>query len=801
MLVSYKWLQDFLPLNIDPKDLAEKITRTGIEIASTRHPMDGLKKIVVGHVLECKKHPDSDHLSITQVDVGEDEPLQIVCGAPNVRAGQYVIVALHGARIADNVKIKRGKIRGVKSDGMICALQEIGFNEHVVPQEFANGIYVFPEAEKPGEPVYGLLGMDDYILDFDITPNRADTLSMEGAAYEVGAIVSEKPKIESVVLKADGPDWTNELKASADAKLAPKYFLRKVSGVKIADSPLWMQIKLWNAGIRPVNNIVDVTNYVMLLTGQPMHAYDAKAFADGKVAVRLANKGEKIKLLNDEEIDLDPQDIVIANGTTPVALAGVMGGKDSEVTADTTDVIIESAVFDNALVRKAALRHNARSEASSRFEKGVNWDNTQKAIDMAAFLMRNIAEASVNDGEIKATDEIRKPIVITTKISYFNKVIGIDLSAEEIENIFSRLNFEYKVNDDEITVTVPNRRWDIEIPADLVEEVARIYGYDNIKSTHPISVETQGGYSPVEIKLRRLRDVVEAQGLTETINYSLTSPEKSNLFTENTNDLVKVQWPMNSARSVMRKNLISGLLDSASYNIARKQDQLQLFEEGRVFDKIGADYHEYEHLGALYLGLAADNNWQHIDNKIDFYYVKGQLEDLFEAIGIKGAVYQAKEMPGMHPTRTASISVNGEEVGFIGQVMPEKGIFDKNLRNKEIYVYELYLDKLLPLMEKGIQATPAPKYPSIERDLSLLVQSEVTNNDIIEVIKANAGKYLVNLDVIDVYSGQQIGLNMTAITYKLVFRNNKETLTEDVVTKAMDKVIAALKEKLGASVR
>lgn len=801
MLVSYKWLQDFLPVKTDPKDLAEKITRTGIEIASVRHPMEGLKKLVVGHILECEPHPNSDHLSITQVDVGENEPLQIVCGAPNVAADQYVIVALHGARIAGNEKIKRGKIRGVKSDGMICGLQEIGFPDSVVPEEFANGIYVFPNKETPGAEVYDLLGMDDYILDFDITPNRADTLSMEGAAYEVGAIEDEKPKIEPVFLKADGSDWTNELQVSADEKLAPKFFMRKLTNVKIAPSPLWLQIRLWNAGIRPVNNVVDATNYVMLLTGQPLHAYDATVFNTKKAEVRLAHKDEKMTLLNDKEINLDSEDIVITNGSKIVSLAGVMGSKFAQVTDKTTDVILESAIFDSALVRKAALRHDARSEASSRFEKGVNWDNTQKAIDMAALLLRNEAKAVVCDGEIKATDKIRKPAVIETTISHINKVLGTKLTGDEVEEIFGRLEFTTLLAGDKITVTVPNRRWDIEIPADLIEEVVRIYGYDNLQATKPYSIETQGGYSADEIKLRHLRSLVEGQGLGETINYSLTSPEKSNLFTKNDKDLVEVKWPMNSSRSVLRKNLISGLLDTASYNIARKQTELQIFEQGRVFNKTADDHDEYEHLAGLYSGLVAQSNWQHIDQKVDFYYVKGQVEDLFKAIGVTGVTYEADKIAGMHPTRTAKILINNQEVGFVGQVMLPSNLFDKNLNGHEIYVYELDLTHILPMMEKGVKSKPAPKYPSIERDLSILVDGAISNNEIEAVIKQNAGKYLVKLDVIDVYQGNQILINMKSITYKLIFRNNNDTLTDEVASAAIDKVQSALKEKLGAEVR
>jgi len=334
MLVSYNWLKDFLDLDgQDPYELAEEITRSGVEIPDRIHPMDGLKKLVVGRVLDCEG-VEGTHLHLTHVDVGEDEPLQIVCGAPNVAAGEDVIVALHGARIAGNEKIKKGKIRGMESYGMICGLQEIGFSDSVVPQEFVDGIYVFPaDAEvKPGQDVYEALGMHDYILNFDITPNRADTLGMEGAAYEVGAIIDQKPKVEEkVVLKEDGPAWTDSLDVKVDEKLAPKFYLRKLENVKIQDSPLWLQRRLWNAGIRPINNVVDVTNYIMLLTGQPMHAYDAKTFANGKFEVRLANKGEKLTLLNEKEVDLDPKDIIITDGKKPVMMACVMGGLDSEI--------------------------------------------------------------------------------------------------------------------------------------------------------------------------------------------------------------------------------------------------------------------------------------------------------------------------------------------------------------------------------------------------------------------------------------------------------------------------------------
>ena len=804
MLVSYNWLQDFLDVDEKPKDLAEKITRTGVEIASVTHPEEGLKKLVVGHVVDCEA-VEGTHLHLTHVDVGEDEPLQIVCGAPNVAADQDVIVALHGARIAGNEKIKKGKIRGMQSFGMICGLQEIGFSDSVVPEKYADGIFVFPKDSdvKPGDDIYHALGMDDYILDFDITPNRADTLSMEGAAYEVGAIVDQKPKVEDVVLKEDGPDWTDSLNVKVDTKLAPKFYLRKISGVQIGESPLWMQTRLWNAGIRPINNVVDVTNYVMLLTGQPMHAYDAKTFANGKFEVRLANKGEKLTLLNEKEVDLDPNDIVITDGEKPVMMAGVMGGLNSEITADTTDVILESAIFDPTLVRKAALRHANRTEASSRYEKGINWDATEKAINMAALLLRNDTNATVDEGIIKAADTEREPVVVKTTVSYINHVLGTEISAEDMIKIFDCLGFSVDQDVDNIAVHVPNRRWDISIPADLVEEVGRIYGYDNLKSTQPLLDETNGGYSDFETKMRRIKQVVEGQGLMEAISYSLTSPEKAVRYTVNPKETVKVQMPLNSSRSTMRENLMTGLVDAASYNFARKEKELHLFEQGRVYDHEGGSFNEHEHLATLYTGKTFDENWQHKNEKIDFFYVKGQLEDLFDAIGLDQTKveYKATEIDGMHPTRTATIYFDGEYIGMIGMVAHVVTMADKALRSAEIYGYELDLDAIIPHLTKGMTSKPAPKFPAIERDLSILVNKEVTNAQIENVIHVNAGKYLYDLKVIDVYEGSHIEPGKKSLAYSLTFLNEHDTLTDEVVTNAMDKITAALQDDLCAKIR
>ena len=805
MLVSYQWLQDFLKLDQDPNELGEKITRTGVEVAEVKHPEEGLKKIVIGHILDCEPI-EGTHLNLTHVDVGEDEPHQIVCGAPNVAAGEDVVVALPGARIADNVKIKKGKLRGYQSDGMICGLQEIGFADNLVPEKYTDGIYVFPQDAdvKPGEAAFAPLGMDDYIFDFDITPNRADTLSMEGSAYEVGAIVDEPVKIEDVTLRADGPDWTSNFNTEVDSQLAPKFYLRKISGVKVADSPLWLQKRLWNAGIRPINNVVDVTNYVMLLTGQPMHTYDARAFATNKLVVRKANKGEKLTLLNDKNVDLDPEDIVITNGNEVVMMAGVMGGLNSEIKDDTTDVILESAIFDPTLIRKAALRHANRTEASSRYEKGVNWDATKRALDIAALLLRNDANGTINEGVITATETERKQDVIHTTISYLNKTLGASISAAEIKHLFERLNFAAQIDGDNLTVEVPARRWDVAIAADLVEEVGRLYGYDNIKSTQPVLAETHGGYSEKEEAIRRIKNVVQGQGLIEAISYSLTSPEKAVSFMREPQKMVQVQMPLNSSRSTLRQNLLTGLVDAANYNMARKQNQLAIFEQGRVYDFENNIYNEHEHLAALYSGNVYFENWQHDKEKIDFYYVKGQLTNLFTAIGINSSdvEYKAEVIAKMHPTRTAGIYIKKQYVGMIGMISHDVTRSSKVMRGSELYGYELDLDLIVPLIvNPKTVSKAAPKFPAIDRDLSILVEQDITNQEIENVIEANGGKYLHDLRVIDVYQGSHIENNKKSLAYRLHFLNEQDTLTDEVVNKVTAQITSSLENQLGAEIR
>ena len=526
MKVSYQWLKEYLDIDVEPHELAEKIARTSVDINDVYSLSDGLKKIVVGNVITCEPHPDSDHLHVCQVDVGEDEPIQIVCGAPNVAAGEKVIVALHGARIGDNVKIKRGKIRGVQSNGMLCALQELGFSDKIAPKDYDDGIYLLPDDAKPGESVFPYLGMDDVIIDTDVTPNRGDMLSIYGNVNDIAAFYGLKSHFKKVAVKEEASQATSDRLSAqvTDTKLAPAYKLRVVDGVTVADSPLWLQIKLWNSGVRPVNNVVDVTNYVLLKYGQPLHSYDYDQLPGHDFGVRHAQADEKFTTLDGDEQTLKESDIVVTVAGQPVALAGTMGGQGTAVSASTKTVALEAAIFDPIMVRKQARRLDLHSESSMRFERGINPATVETALDEAAELISELAGGQVTTGIVTASEKPAEDKQITLSLAKINHVLGTELSQDEVSDIFNRLAFPVDVvDDDQLTVTVPSRRWDIFVAADLYEEIARIYGYDNLPATLPVMTRNHGGLTPRQKFLRASRHEMEGMGLTQAISYSLTT--------------------------------------------------------------------------------------------------------------------------------------------------------------------------------------------------------------------------------------------------------------------------------------
>ncbi|EOS7906588.1 phenylalanine--tRNA ligase subunit beta [Enterococcus hirae] len=806
MLVSYKWLNKYLDLSaVTPKELADKMSVTGIEVEGITVPEEGLKKIVVGEVKECVPHPDSDHLSICQVDIGEEELSQIVCGAPNVKAGIKVIVALPNSRIAGNVKIKKGKMRGQVSNGMICALQEIGYPDSVVPKEYAEGIYYLPQEAVNGEPVFSYLDMDDSIIELSITPNRADALSMRGVAYEVGAIYRQIPHFAEEELVEAARPAKDKIKVKVeDPEAVPAYQIRIIEGVKIQSSPQWLQNILMNEGIRPINNVVDITNYILLLFGQPLHAFDYDRLGSQEIVVRQAKAIEKIVTLDGETRELTPENLVITNGEQPVALAGVMGGLDSEITETTTTVALEAALFDPISIRRTAKQFNLRSESSARFEKGINQATVAEACDVAAEMIVSLAGGEVLQGAVAGSTYQVEDVTVTITLSRINHYLGTDLTVKEVNEIFEALGFGYQSEGETFTVTVPPRRWDIKIEADIIEEVARIYGYDRLPSTLPSGETVAGSLTQEQATTRKIRTLLEDSGLHEAISYALTTEEKSRQFTIKDSLVTRLDWPMSEDRSVLRMNLISGLLDNVNYNVARKNSDVAFYEVGRVFyqenDPLTHLPQEVKHVALALTGTWQDKSWQTQAEVVDFYTIKGLLENLFEQLGIATEIsYQATDsLKDMHPGRTAEIYLGETVIGFVGQVHPNTA---KEYDVPETYVAEFDLSSVIEAAQKGMTFHAVTKFPSVSRDIAMLVAETVTNQEIVTVIQSAAGKFLTDIQLFDVYQGKNIEEGHKSMAYSLTFENPEATMTDEEINRSMTKIEKALSETVGANIR
>ncbi|HCZ9754039.1 TPA: phenylalanine--tRNA ligase subunit beta [Staphylococcus aureus] len=800
MLISNEWLKEYVTIDDSVSNLAERITRTGIEVDDLIDYTKDIKNLVVGFVKSKEKHPDADKLNVCQVDIGEDEPVQIVCGAPNVDAGQYVIVAKVGGRLPGGIKIKRAKLRGERSEGMICSLQEIGISSNYVPKTFESGIYVFSEAQVPGTDALQALYLDDQVMEFDLTPNRADALSMIGTAYEVAALYNTK---------MTKPDTTsNELELSANNELTvtienedkvPYYSARVVHDVTIEPSPIWMQARLIKAGIRPINNVVDISNYVLLEYGQPLHMFDQDAIGSQQIVVRQANEGEKMTTLDGTERELLTSDIVITNGQTPIALAGVMGGDFSEVKEQTSNIVIEGAIFDPVSIRHTSRRLNLRSESSSRFEKGIATEFVDEAVDRACYLLQTYANGKVlkdrvSSGELGA---FITPIDITA--DKINRTIGFDLSQNDIVTIFNQLGFDTEINDDVITVQVPSRRKDITIKEDLIEEVARIYGYDDIPSTLPVFEKvTSGQLTDRQYKTRMVKEVLEGAGLDQAITYSLVSKEDATAFSMQQRQTIDLLMPMSEAHASLRQSLLPHLIEAASYNVARKNKDVKLFEIGNVFFANGEGElpDQVEYLSGILTGDYVVNQWQGKKETVDFYLAKGVVDRVSEKLNLEFS-YRRADIDGLHPGRTAEILLENKIVGFIGELHPTLAA-DNDL--KRTYVFELNFDALMSVSVGYINYQPIPRFPGMSRDIALEVDQNIPAADLLSTIHAHDGNILKDTLVFDVYQGEHLEKGKKSIAIRLNYLDTEETLTDERVSKVQAEIEAALIEQ-GAVIR
>ena len=800
MLISNEWLKDYVDAGVKVEDLAERITRTGIEVDDMIDYSKDIKNLVVGYIQSKEKHPDADKLNICQVDIGEEEPVQIVCGAPNVDAGQHVIVAKVGGRLPGGIKIKRAKLRGERSEGMICSLQEIGISSNVVPKAYENGIFVFPTEVEPGTDALTALYLNDQVMEFDLTPNRADALSMVGTAYEVAALYQTemtKPETQS---NETSESATNELSVTIDnPEKVPYYSARVVKNVSIEPSPIWVQARLIKAGIRPINNVVDISNYVLLEYGQPLHMFDQDHIGSKEIVVRQAKDEETMTTLDNNERKLVDTDIVISNGQEPIALAGVMGGNFSEVTEQTTNVVIEGAIFDPVSIRHTSRRLNLRSEASSRFEKGIATEFVDEAVDRACYLLQELASGEVLQDRVSSGDlgSFVTPIDITAE--KVNKTIGFNLSNDEIQSIFRQLGFETTLKGETLTVNVPSRRKDITIKEDLIEEVARIYGYDEIPSSLPVFGEvTSGELTDRQHKTRTVKETLEGAGLNQAITYSLVSKDHAKDFALQERPTISLLMPMSEAHATLRQSLLPHLIEATAYNVARKNKDVRLYEIGRVFFGNGEGElpDEVEYLSGILTGEYVVNAWQGKKEEIDFFIAKGVVDRVAEKLNLEFS-YKAGKIEGLHPGRTAIVSLEGQDIGFIGELHPQVAA-DNDL--KRTYVFELNYDAMMQVAVGYINYEQIPKFPGVTRDIALEVSHDVPSSELKQIIHNNGEDILQSTLVFDVYEGEHLEKGKKSVAIRLNYLDTEDTLTDERVSKIHDKILEALQAQ-GATIR
>lgn len=809
MLVSLKWLKEYVDYGDRSVDeMSTLLTKLGLEVDGVETiAKEKSENIVVGYVETCEQHPDADKLSLCQVNVGEDEHLQIICGAPNVAQGQKVVVAKPGAILPGNFKIKKVKLRGIESNGMICSLQELSVDEKFVAPQFVEGIIELPNDTEIGSEVESLLNLDDVVLDIDLTPNRADALSMLGVAYDVSAMVNKPVIYPEVTVETVDESAEDYISVTVDStELAPYYGATIIKDVKVGESPIWMQNRLLAAGIRPINNVVDITNYVLIELGQPLHAFDYDLLGSKEILVRSAKDDELIKTLDGKERQLTKDNVVITNGVEPIAIAGVMGGANTEVNNETTTVLLEAAYFNPQSVRKAVNHTGLRSEASNRFEKGVDANRVALAGRRAAQLLKEYAGGSVLETvvEYDKLDKTEAQLLVNTK--QINNRLGTNISNEEVADIFTKLAFTFENIDDNFTVNIPTRRLDIKIFEDVVEEVARIYGYDNIPYTLPANASKPGRLSSEQLLKRRLKKYLESVGMTEAITYTLIDKQQTETLLSpdvraEDYKAISLSMPMSEDHQYLRLSHLPELLNRLTHNVARKQADLALYEAGSIFlskeEKIENQPHEQLRLSGSLTGKWVNHKWQNEVKEVDFYLVKGIIEGLSEYLNVPFEFKQAV-IEDMHPGRAATIYLDDKLIGFMGQIHPNLA---KKQDLKETFVFDLNLEFILGMDRKELLYTPIPKYPSMIRDVAFVVKNDTQAADIAETIKQVGQPLVKKVEAFDVYVGPGIEDDEKSIAFNLHYQDLEKTLTDKEVDASFKEIIEAVKEVHKAYIR
>ena len=790
MKLSLNFVKDYITLEENLKQIAEDMTKAGNEYDSAEKLIPATK-LVVGQVKECKLHPDSDHLHVCMVDIGT-QMLHIVCGAPNVREGLKVIVAQVGAELSGGVKINKGKIRGEDSEGMLCSIAELGLEHKFLTDADKDGICELPQEAKIGEDPIAVLGLDDEVIDFDLTANRGDLLSILGMAYELGAIYDKKVKDMPVTYTPNQEDIKDTFKVEVNTENCSIFLAKKVKNVTIKESPTFIKNRLIASGIRPINNVVDISNYVMLETGQPLHFYDADSL-QGKIEVRMAKQNETLTTLDGIDRELCQEDIVITDGKQAIGLAGVMGGLHTEITPNTKNIIIEAAIFNPVLVRYTS-KKIVRSEASSRFEKGLDANRTYLAQERACYLLEKYADAEVVGGMVTYDTTTKEDKEIAITYDHINKILGSAISKKDIQEVFRRLAFTYEEKDENtLLVKVPTRRIDISIKEDLIEEVGRIYGVDNIEGKLP-SLPLKAGH--FDKTTRQIRNKLISLGLNETLSYVLVGEKEAKEFiTEPETKALRLMDPLTEERNTLRCSMLPSLFKIYEYNQARNVKDISIFEIGKSFFQRGENYGEENKVAVLMSG----DYYYGIGNQkqVDFFVIKGVMEELLDFLGFNGrySLVMPKELPEQfHPGQSADISINNDMVGRIGKVHPQKA-------KEDVFVMEMNLDKILEKKTAKMKYKEISKYPAVKKDLAMVVDKNLTNREIEMVIKKAAGNLLTDITLFDVYTGEHVEEGKKSMAYSLTFLAKDRTLTDDEINSMLEKIIQEVEKKLGASLR
>lgn len=810
MQVSIKWLKDYIDFTETPQQLADKLTMAGIPVENVVDPGEGLEKVVTGRIEKLEPHQNSDHLQICTMNVGLAENIIIVTGAQNVAEGQVVPVAMVGAHLPNGMKISKGKLRGVASNGMLCSAQELKLDLEKLPEEQKTGIFILPSDTPVGIPAKDVLGLNDVVLEFELTANRADCFSVFGLVREIAAITGNKPHFPEIKVNEDDNTKLNDIFSVeiADPDLCSRFSTRMLKNVKIGPSPEWMQQRLEGAGIRSINNVVDVTNFVMIELGHPMHAYDYDKITGKKLIARRAIEGEELHTLDDTSRKAKGEMLVIADSEKAAGLAGIMGGFETEITDTTTTVVLESADFYGPCIRRTARACGLSSEASGRFERGVDSETTIKALDRAAQLLQEMGACTICEGIVDVYPNPKQANYVTFTPEQINNHLGTNIAKDVMLNIITSVGFDVtKDENDEITVKVPSWRNDVTCMADISEEIARLHGFDKIKSTLPNGVSMQGTQSAKQTFIDKVKASLSSQGLYETISFALTNEETFNKLNipqdSPLRKAVPIMNPLSDEYPLVCTTLLSSIFDNLARNLARKNDDVALFEVGSVFFPKALPVTELPDevvkIAGAITGRRNAQGWNQTNDMVDFYDAKGIIEELLANLRVTRYTVEAGTHYAMHPGKTALFKKGRDVIATVGEVHP--AVLSAYGITKPVYIFELDSTTVMKYMAKDLKYKALPKYPATSRDLAMLVDVDVNAADIEKAMTKAAGQNLTQITLFDVYTGKQVEEGKKSLAFSLTFQSNDKTLTDAEIDPAIEKIVAKLQKDFNANLR